>query len=75
MKKTTVKFELPCIICSDDYHELKIFAQSLSKLTNTKIKSFELPKKFDGQYYGVLYTGERPTSSEITELEKEVIYL
>lgn len=74
MKNTTIKFQLPCIICADDYHGLKEFAQTLSGFTKAKIKSFELTNKFDGMYYGVLYTGERPKSSEINEL-KEIFYV
>ncbi len=74
MKKTTINFQLPCIICVDDYHGLKEFAKVLSGFTKATIKSFELTYKFDGRYYGVLYTGERPNSSEINEL-KEIFYM
>jgi hypothetical protein len=71
MKKTKVSFSIPMIVCAEDYHDAKEFAQTLSGLTKTKIKAKELTQLFDGDYYHVLYVDKIPTSEEISELRKE----
>ena len=55
-------------ISVDDYHELDEFADAIKLPKRVKVKAVEAAETGNnGQYWGVLYTGRKPSKADITK--------
>lgn len=77
MKTQKISIKIPFIKSFEDYHEIRCFAEDLSSVSKIKIKHFEITdsNNFDGYYYGLFYTGTKPTKKDIENLKKKNISL
>ncbi len=54
---------LPCVMNFRDYHHIPAKESDLREIYGNKIKLREID--YDGRYWGVCYTGIKPTKQEI----------
>ena len=61
----------PKLVEVDDYHEFDEIADHINLIMDKKVKCIELGFNINsGQYFGLIYQGEKPSNTVIKELRK-----
>ena len=73
MATVTLTATFPIVEDFGDYHDIDVFADTLNRVFDTKIRCDEIG--FCGNYWGVFYVGRKPSKAVIQELLDKAGYV